>query len=230
MNSRERIELFLCNIKENTVIEASRIYTSFAEDMTEAAFYKTLERFCQSGSLVHLTKGLYYKPKKSRFGIVPIREQDIVTHYIGNQKGLVVGYKLYNEKGLTTQISKQTEVFSNHVPGQRKTIQNVVVKNISCDLNEERVAVIETLEILQNYSKIEDVNKKALITYMEKFAQSYSDKAAVYVLEHMKYKKATIAFLESFLEYLNVNNSLKQFLSSMSVYAIPTMEEIYETA
>ena len=27
MNSRERIELFLCNIKENTVIEASRIYT-----------------------------------------------------------------------------------------------------------------------------------------------------------------------------------------------------------
>ena len=116
------------------------------------------------------------------------------------------------------------------MPGQRKTIQNVVVKNISCDLNEERVAVIETLEILQNYSKIEDVNKKALITYMEKFAQSYSDKAAVYVLEHMKDKKATIAFLESFLEYLNVNNSLKQFLSSMSVYAIPTMEEIYETA
>ena len=189
MNSRERIELFLCNIKENTVIEASRIYTFLADDMTEAAFYKTLERFCQSGSLVHLTKGLYYKPKKSRFGIV-----------------------------------------SNHVPGKRKTIQNVVVKNISCDLNEERVAVIETLEILQNYSKIEDVNKKALITYMEKFAQSYSDKAAVYVLEHMKYKKATIAFLESFLEYLNVNNSLKQFLSSMSVYAIPTMEEIYETA
>ena len=79
MNSRERIELFLCNIKENTVIEASRIYTFLADDMTEAAFYKTLERFCQSGSLVHLTKGLYYKPKKSRFGIVPIREQDIVV-------------------------------------------------------------------------------------------------------------------------------------------------------
>ena len=46
MNSRERIELFLCNIKENTVIEASRIYTFLADDMTEAAFYKTLERFC----------------------------------------------------------------------------------------------------------------------------------------------------------------------------------------
>ena len=100
MNSRERIELFLCNIKENTVIEASRIYTFLADDMTEAAFYKTLERFCQSGSLVHLTKGLYYKPKKSRFGIVPIREQDIVTHYIGNQKGLVEAINCITRKDL----------------------------------------------------------------------------------------------------------------------------------
>ena len=104
--------MFLCNIKENTVIEASRIYTFLADDMTEAAFYKTLERFCQSGSLVHLTKGLYYKPKKSRFGIVPIREQDIVTHYIGNQKGLVVRLRnLYNEKGLTTRAEVSRRKF-----------------------------------------------------------------------------------------------------------------------
>ena len=70
MNSRERIELFLCNIKENTVIEASRIYTFLADDMAKQHFYKTLERFCQSGSLSHLTKELYYKPEEIRFKIV----------------------------------------------------------------------------------------------------------------------------------------------------------------
>lgn len=230
MNNRESIEKCLSTIEENTVIEANKIYELLVNDMTEAAFYKTLERFCKNGRLMHLTKGLYYKPKKSRFGIVPIREQDIVSHYTADQSGLVVGYKLYNKKGLTTQISKQTEVFSNRILGQRKTIQNVVVYNLSCDLNEERVAVIETLEILQNYSKIEDFNKKALTVYMENFSQTYSDHAAIYVIEHMKYKKATIAFLESFLKYMNVRNSLNQFLSSMSVYANPTMEEIYETA
>lgn len=229
MNSREKIEMFLQNITENTVIEANSIYNLFADDMTEVAFYKTLERFCKNGVLVHLAKGLYYKPKKSRFGNLPIGEQDIVAHYIEDHRGLVVGYRLYNKKGLTTQISKQTEVFSNRVSGQRKTVRNVVIRNISCVLNEERVAVIETLEILQNYSRIEDMNNKALIAYMEKFAKSYSDNAAIYVIEHMKYKKATIAFLESFLNYLQVRNTLKQFLSSMSVYANPTMEEIYET-
>lgn len=89
---------------------------------------------------------------------------------------------------------------------------------------------MKSLEILQNYYNIEDINKKALIAYMEKFAQSYSDKATVYVLEHMKYQKSTIAFLESFLNYLHVENTLDRFLSSMSVYAKPTMEEIYEIA
>lgn len=228
MNSRERIERYLCTITENTVIEANNIYSLFVDDMTEAAFYKALERFCKNGSLVRLTRGIYYRPKKSRFGNVPMRDQDIVSYYIENQKGLIAGYKLYNQKGLTTQISKQTEVFSNRVSGQQKTVQNVLVRNISCDLNEERVAIIEALEILQNYSKIEDINNKALITYMEMFAQSYSDNAAIYVLKHMKYKKATIAFLESFLNHLHVNNTLGQFLSSMSVYANPSMEKIYE--
>lgn len=52
MNSRERIELFLCNIKENTVIEASRIYTFLADDMTEAAFCKHLNA---SAKVVHLS-------------------------------------------------------------------------------------------------------------------------------------------------------------------------------
>ena len=230
MNSRELIEMYLCNITEGTLFEASHVYDLLADDMTEVAFYKNLERFCQKGLLVHLARGLYYKPKKSRFGNVPIGEQDIIYHYIKNHSGLVVGYRLYNKKGLTTQISKQTEVFSNCVSGQRKTVRNVLIKNISCDLNMEREAVIETLEILQNYYNIEDINKKALIAYMEKFAQSYSDKATVYILEHMKYQKSTIAFLESFLNYLHVENTLDRFLSSMSVYAKPTMEEIYEIA
>lgn len=230
MSSRELIELHIQKIAENTVIEASSTYNMFAEYMTEAAFYKNLERFCKNGSLAHLTKGLYYKPKKSKYGYVPIREQDIIAYYTDDLNGLIIGYKLYNKKGLTTQVGKHIEVFSNRVAGQKKTVQNVLVRNLSCELNPERIAVIEALEILQNYSKIEDINKKALIAYMDSFARSYSDSAAIYVLERMKYKKATIAFLESFLNYMHVRNTLNRYLSSMSVYANPSMEEIYEAS
>ena len=65
---------------------------------------------------------------------------------------------------------------------------------------------------------------------MREFATEYSDTAAVFVLKNRKYKKSTIAFLERFLNYFGVENTLHQFLSVLSSYAIPEMEEFYESA
>ena len=230
MTVREQIEPALCTMRANTVIEARCLYERFAEDVSEAAFYKTLERLCQKGVLAHLAKGLYYRPKTSRFGTVPMREQDIVAHYVDNQRPLVVGYRLFNRKGLTTQISKTVDVLSNALPDQKKTVRNVHVKNISCVLNDDRVATIEALEILQNFGNIEDLNTKAFLSYVEHFAQTYSDADAMYVIEHMNYKKSTIAFLAALLTRLNVRHSLQQFLSALSTYKFPNLEDLYETA
>ena len=65
---------------------------------------------------------------------------------------------------------------------------------------------------------------------MEKFAAAYSEKSVHEVIQNRKYKKSTIAFLKEFLDYLNVPNTLDQYLSELSTYRIPRMEEIYETA
>ena len=97
-------------------------------------------------------------------------------------------------------------------------------------LTQDTIPVIETLEILQNYKSIEDISKSALAAYMREFALGYSDTAAVFVLKNRKYKKSTIAFLERFLNYFGVENTLCQFLSALSSYAIPEMEEFYEPA
>ncbi len=63
---------------------------------------------------------------------------------------------------------------------------------------------------------------------MAGFADKYSDNAAIEVLQNMKYKKSTISFVKSFLDYLNVPNSLGKYLSKLSNYAIPNMEKLYE--
>ena len=184
----------------------------------------------KQGSLVHLTKGLYYRPKKSRFGTVPISEKEIISHYTNDGRGIVIGYSLYNQKGLTTQISKRIEILSSAISEQKKHIHNVCVANSGIALTQDTIPVIETMEILQNYKSIEDIRKSALAAYMREFATEYSDTAAVFVLKNRKYKKSTIAFLERFLNYLGVENTLHQFLSALSSYAIPEMEEFYEPA
>lgn len=221
------IETIIEHEPENKLLEASALYSQSFSTIPEMTYYKTLERMCKKGILVHLTKGLYYRPKNTRFGTVPISEKDIIDHYIQDDQGIVIGYRLFNQKGLTTQISKRVEVLSSAVPGKKKNIHNVYVMNISISLTPETIPIIETLEILQNYKSIEDINNTALAAYMKEFAIEYSDEATVYVLKNRKYKKSTIAFLESFLNHFQVKNSLNQFLSSLSSYAIPDMEEFY---
>lgn len=223
------IETIIEHEPENKLLEASALYSQSFSTIPEMTYYKTLERMCKKGILVHLTKGLYYRPKNTRFGTVPISEKDIVDHYIQDNQGIVIGYRLFNQKGLTTQISKRVEVLSSAVPGKKKNIHNVYVMNISISLTPETIPIIETLEILQNYKSIEDINNTALAAYMKDFARHYADEAAVYVLKNRKYKKSTIAFLESFLNYFKVENTLNQFLSSLSSYAIPDIEEFYES-
>ena len=223
------IETIIEHEPENKLLEASTLYSQSFSTIPEMTYYKTLERMCKKGILVHLTKGLYYRPKNTRFGTVPISEKDIIDHYIQDDQGIVIGYRLFNQKGLTTQISKRVEVLSSAVPGKKKNIHNVYVMNISISLTPETIPIIETLEILQNYKSIEDINNTALAAYMKDFARHYADEATVYVLKNRKYKKSTIAFLESFLNYFKVENTLNQFLSSLSSYAIPDIEEFYES-
>ena len=221
------IETIIEQEPENKLLEAHTLYNQSFSTIPEMTYYKTLERMCKKGFLVHLTKGLYYRPKNTRFGTVPISEKDIVDHYIKDNQGIVLGYRLYNQKGLTTQISKRVEILSSAVPGKKKNIHNVYVMNISISLTPETIPIIETLEILQNYKSIEDINNTALAAYMKEFARQYSDEDTVYVLKNRKYKKSTIAFLESFLNHFQVKNSLNQFLSSLSSYNIPDMKEFY---
>lgn len=221
------IETIIEQEPENKLLEARTLYNQSFSTIPEMTYYKTLERMCKKGFLVHLTKGLYYRPKNTRFGTVPISEKDIVDHYIKDNQGIVVGYRLYNQKGLTTQISKRVEILSSAVPGKKKNIHNVYVMNINISLTPKTIPIIETLEILQNYKSIEDINNTALAAYMKEFAIEYSDEATVYVLKNRKYKKSTIAFLESFLNHFQVKNSLNQFLSSLSSYNIPDMKKFY---
>ena len=223
------IETIIEHEPENKLLEASALYSQSFSTIPEMTYYKTLERMCKKGILVHLTKGLYYRPKNTRFGTVPISEKDIVDHYIQDDQGIVIGYRLFNQKGLTTQISKRVEVLSSAVLGKKKNIHNVYVMNISISLTPETIPIIETLEILQNYKSIEDINNTALAAYMKDFTRHYADEATVYVLKNRKYKKSTIAFLESFLNYFKVENTLNQFLSSLSSYAIPDIEEFYKS-
>jgi hypothetical protein len=229
MQNNNIIKKTLLNFKENELIFANTLYkTQLYNYVNEAAFYKALERMCKSGELVKIAKGTYHLPKVSKYGIVPPTDKEIITSFTKNNTGTVVGYSLYNALNLTTQVAKSIEVMSATIESFSKTIRNVTVHKVQIDYNENVKNIIHGLEVLQNYYNIQDINNLSFINFTKKLADLYEEEAFKKVISAINYKKSTIAFLREILNFYGVKNNLNMYLSSMSEYKYPKMEEIYE--
>lgn len=219
----------LAEFKANELIIASKLYKeNLSGQISEAAYYKTLQRMCESGELVKIAKGTYHLPKVSKYGIVPPSEKEIVTAFTENETGTVIGYSLYNALDLTTQVSKTVTVMSSALEGLTKSIRNVIVHQVPLEFSKEITSMIHGLEVLQNFNSIQDINYSAFLRYSKKLALSYDPKVFEKIVTAKTYKKSTISFLCEILNYYNVQNDLSKHLSTLSKYKHPKMEELYE--
>ncbi|SHJ90203.1 hypothetical protein SAMN02745248_01250 [Hathewaya proteolytica DSM 3090] len=225
---RKKIEEY--PVKE--LIIANRFLKQNLPYIPADAYYKSIERMLRNGELERVAKGVYCRPKITKFGKVSASEENILNYFIGkeNYTGVVVGYRLYNKYGITTQVSKTVNIYSNILEEETKVIKNVQIKKINISINSKTKRAIEQLEILENHNQIEEIDRKKMVYVHGIIAEEYSDEVFTSVLRNMKYKKRTIAFLESILKGKRVENTLSQFLNKTSKYKIPTMEESYESA
>lgn len=225
---REKIESF--PLKE--LIIANKFWKEKLPYVPANTYYKSIERMSKKGELERLAKGVYCRPKVTKFGKISAGEENILNYYIGkeNYTGVVIGYRLYNKYGITTQVSKTIKIYSNVLAEEKKVIKNVEIKKVNISINLKIKRAIEQLEILENYDKIEDIDKNSLIRLYRTIAEEYSDKVFITVLRNIKYKKRTTAYLEKILNNRKVENTLSQFLNKTSKYKIPLVEEFYEAA
>lgn len=231
MNS---VDIIVCELekeKPNQLIFANSFYQiHFEENVTETSYYKTLERLCAYGKLLRVAKGVYCRPEKTKYGIIPPTEKDIVNSFTKDESGTVIGYTLYNQLQLTTQVGNRTEVLTSKINGQKKTIGNVVLQFCPLRYTDDVIEVISMMNVLQNFSAIQDMNMKVFLEYTRHFAMLYRDETFEEVCTAIRYKKSLIAFLKHNLDYYGVKNNLWRHLSTLSEYQYPKMEELYETA
>lgn len=169
-------------------------------------------------------------PKKTRFGTILPSDQEIVDLFTRQNNGVIVGYGLYNSLGVTTQVSKRLTAYSSLADEQLKQIGNVVVQKYDLDYTNEAKAVIRMMELLHHYKEIQDIDYSAFLRNAEDLSKQYTEGAFEVVQRVIGYPKRTVAFLREALNYYHVPNSLSKYLSALSNYRIPRMEELYEAA
>ena len=224
----------VCNaieqIPENELFIAGKLYDQkLSIKVTECAYYKTLERLCKSGKICKIAKGTYYRPRIGQYGMVPPAQKDIVSAFTEPDRGMVVGYPLYNSLKLTTQVSKTIEVFSAALEQRTKRISNVLLQYYNLRYTPEVKSTISIMEVLQNFDKIQDLNYARFVEFCEQFSKIYSDEVFEEVYNQKRYPKRTISFLQDVLNFYCIRNDLNRYLSSLSKYKHPSIEEIYKS-
>lgn len=217
---------------EQKIINAQQLYQKEFEGFSELAFYKQLSRLEKEGQLVRLTRGVYCRPKKSRYGPIAASEKQIIDYFLGTKlrNGVIVGYRMYNNYGLTTQVSKKTNLYSNIVDYDVMNIQNVVASKASLSFDEETKKLIELLDVLENYQAIEDLNRKNMISLIKNSVKAYSNTRLEKILKVIKFKKSTLASLKNTLDFFEIENNVGVYLNKTSKYKTFNMEVLHETA
>jgi len=199
----------------------------FSELMSEAAFTQAISRLSKSGEIERISKGIYCKPKRTRFGTILPSDREIVELFTKQNYGVIVGYELYNSLGVSTQVSKRLIAYSSLADEQLKQIGNVVVQKYDLDYTDEAKAVIRIMELLHHYNEIQDIDYSSFLQSTEALSRQYSERAFEAVQRVIGYPKRTVAFLREALNFYHVPNNLNKHLSALSNYRIPKMEELY---
>lgn len=181
------------------------------------AIIKALNRMAASGKIAKLSKGKFYKPEKSDFGKLQPNRYQLVKDLLeedGKITGYLTGYSIYNQLGLTTQISNIIQIGKNTVrPGFKRGVYKisfVLQKNI---ITKDNIPLLQILDSIRYIKNIPDTTIssacKRLIEIIRKLSKE--DKVTLVRLA-LKYPPAARALLGAILEEIG-NRSLTQPLS-----------------
>jgi hypothetical protein len=100
-------------------IEPGKVYRRSDLEYYSTAVDRHLSQLTQDGTLQKLSQGLYYAPKKTKFGIVPPDDHNLVERFLKDDSFLLVSPNAYNTLGLgLTQLYNTTWVYNHKRSGE----------------------------------------------------------------------------------------------------------------
>lgn len=213
-------------------------YADFTESVhNKETIIKALNRMAEAGKIAKLAKGKYYKPENTPFGKLQPNQAQIVKdllEYDGKLTGYLTGYSIYNQLGLTTQVSNTIQIGKNEIrpsfKRERYTISFIRQKNT---ITKENIPLLQILDAIRYIKKIPDSNLvsacKRSLAVLKKLTDK--DKATLVRLA-LKYPPATKALLGALLDELKENSltgSLYKTLNPITKYKLAGASQVLST-
>jgi hypothetical protein len=223
---------------ENTINRLPKGYIfTYSDFITEVnnqeTIIKSLNRLSKTGKILKLSKGKFYKPEKSVFGNLLPQQYQIVKDLLENDGKLVgylTGFSIFNNLGLTTQISNiiqigKKEIRSSFTRGMFK-ISFIKQKNT---ITKDNIPLLQILDSIKLIKKIPDTSTKKICERLIELIKNLNEEDTVKLIKYSKqYPPATRALMGSFIddsgkEYLT--EPLLKTLNPISTYKFEGISE-----
>ena len=197
-------------------------YSDFTSEVNKKeAVIKALNRMVESGKISKLAKGKYYKPEKTPFGNLQPNQAQVVKDLLednGKILGYLTGYSIYNQLGLTTQVSNTIQIGKNEIrpsfKRERYTISFVKQKNT---ITKENIPLLQILDAVRYIKKIPDATVESSCKRFLAILKTLSEKDnASLVRLALKYPPATKALIGALLEQLELNTLTEPLFKSLN--------------
>lgn len=214
-------------------------YADFTTEVNKKeAVIKALNRMAVSGKIAKLAKGKYYKPEQTVFGTLRPNEFQVVKDLLeddGKVIGYLTGYSIYNQLGLTTQVSNTIQIGRNEIrpmlKRERYTIKFIKQKNT---ITKENIPLLQFLDAIRYIKKIPDSSTSSVCLRLLSLLKKLSDKnLATLVRLSQKYPPATRALLGALLEELGIlefEEQLQKNLNPITKYKLSGVTKVLPSA
>lgn len=184
------------------------------------AALRELSRLESDRKLDRLAKGVYAKSEISNLTKKnkPVSDKEIVRYYTKDNRGLTIGYDLYNRRNISTQVSKKKTILSTRLKKASRTVKSIKVKKTDLNLDNHIKDYLEILEIVENSDTIQDFNTYGFYNLMIDFSENYDAETMNYILDRSSYKKQTIYNIHKILRLFGKNSGLEKYLNTTSRY------------
>jgi len=185
------------------------------------ALKKTLSRLVASGRIVRLSKGQFYKPEISEFGPLRPKEYQVVKDLLEQDNkiiGYLTGISIYNQLGLTTQVSNTIQIGTNLSKTPRKrgkySIRFILQKNI---ITRDNIYFLQILDSIRFIRRIPDSNvSESCRLLMDRIGRLNNSELYSLVRFAMKYNPGTRALAGAIIEQISYQGMAEKLLKSLN--------------
>jgi hypothetical protein len=213
-------------------------YADFNSEVSQKqALIKALNRMVISGKIAKLSKGKYYKPETTPFGDLLPNQKQVVKDLLeekGKINGYLTGYSIYNQLGLTTQVSNTIQIGKNEIrpnfKRDRYTIDFIKQKN---NITKDNIPLLQILDAIRTIKKIPDTTiTNSCIRFIAILRQLKEKDLLLIMRLANKYPPATRALLGAMLDEIKSTKTETLFntLNPITKYKLAGAFSVLSTA